>query len=86
MPDPYSVYAAQATEVMVQAIKQSNGSRADVTKQLFKVKLNASILGNVAFNSNGDVSENPVTIYRVKGNAAPTYKVIVPPKTLVRSA
>ena len=86
VPDPYSVYAAQATEVMVQAIKQSNGSRADVTKQLFKVKLNASILGNVAFNSNGDVSENPVTIYRVKGNAAPTYKVIVPPKTLVRSA
>jgi len=86
VPDPYSVYAAQATEVMVQAIAQSNGSRSDVTKQMFKVRLNASILGNVAFNSNGDVTANPVTIYRVKGNAAPTLKVIVPPKNLVRSA
>src|SRR5213080_2909244 len=28
-PDPYSVYAAQAAEVFVQAIKQSNGTRAD---------------------------------------------------------
>ena len=86
VPDPYSVYAAQATEVMVQAIAQSNGTKADVTKQLFKVHLNNSILGNISFNSNGDVTANPVTIYRVKGNTAPTLKVITPPKSLVKSA
>jgi branched-chain amino acid transport system substrate-binding protein len=85
-PDPYSVYAAQATLVMIQAIKQSNGTRADVTKQLFKVNLKNSILGNVSFNANGDVTSNPVTIYRVKGNSAPTLKVIVPPKALVKAA
>jgi len=85
-PDPYSVYAAQATLVMLQAIKQSNGTRADVTKQLFKVNLKNSILGNVSFNANGDVTSNPVTIYRVKGNTAPTLKVIVPPKALVKAA
>ena len=86
VPDPYSVYAAQATEVMVQSIAQSNGSRSDVTKQMFKVLLRNSILGNVSFNSNGDVTSNPVTIYQVKGNSAPTLKVIVPPKALVKSA
>jgi branched-chain amino acid transport system substrate-binding protein len=86
VPDPYSVYAAQAAEVLVQAIAQSNGTKADVTKQLFKVNLKNSILGNVSFNSNGDVTSNPVTIYRVKGNAAPTLKVITPPKSLVKSA
>jgi branched-chain amino acid transport system substrate-binding protein len=86
VPDPYSVYAAQATLVMLQAISQSNGTRADVTKQLFKVNLKNSILGNVSFNSNGDVTSNPVTIYRVKGNAAPTLKVITPPKSLVKAA
>jgi branched-chain amino acid transport system substrate-binding protein len=85
-PDPYSVYAAQATEVMVQAIKQSNGTRADVAKQLFKVRLAASILGNVGFNSNGDVTSNPVTIYKVIGGKTTTYKVIVPPKALVKIA
>ena len=58
-PDPYSVYAAQATEALVAAIKQSNGSRADVTKQLFKIKLPSSILGAVSFNSNGDVTVEP---------------------------
>ncbi len=86
VPDPYSVYAAQATEVMVQSIAQSNGSRSDVTKQMFKVLLRNSILGNLSFNSNGDVTSNPVTIYQVKGNSAPTLKVIVPPKALVKAA
>jgi len=85
-PDPYSVYAAQATLVMLQAISQSNGTRADVTKQLFKVDLKNSILGNVSFNANGDVTSNPVTIYKVSGNTAPTYKVITPPKSLVKAA
>jgi branched-chain amino acid transport system substrate-binding protein len=85
-PDPYSVYAAQAVEVLVQAIKQSNGTRADVAKQMFKVRLAASILGNVGFNSNGDVTSNPVTIYKVVGGKTTTYKVIVPPKALVRIA
>lgn len=85
-PDPYSVYAAQAAEVMVQAIAQSNGSRADVAKQLFKVNLPASILGHVSFNANGDVTANPVTIYKVKGGKSTTLKVIVPPKALVKAA
>jgi branched-chain amino acid transport system substrate-binding protein len=85
-PDPYSVYAAQAAEAMVAAITASNGSRSDVTKQLFKIHLNNSILGNVSFNANGDVTSNPVTIYKVKGGKSTTLKVIVPPTALVKSA
>jgi branched-chain amino acid transport system substrate-binding protein len=85
-PDPYSVYAAQAAEIVVQAIKQSNGTRADIAKQLFKVKLKGSILGNVSFTATGDVTANPVTIYRVKSGKTTTFKVIVPPKSLVKVA
>jgi len=85
-PDPYSVYAAQAAEAMVAAIAQSNGTRADVAKQLFRIKLKNSILGNLSFNANGDVTANPVTIYRIKGGKSTTYKVIVPPNSLVKSA
>jgi branched-chain amino acid transport system substrate-binding protein len=85
-PAPYSVYAAQAAEIVVAAIAQSNGTRADITKQLFKVHLKGSILGNVSFNSNGDVTSNPVTIYKVVGGKSTTYKVIVPPKSLVKAA
>jgi branched-chain amino acid transport system substrate-binding protein len=85
-PDPYSVYAAQAAEAMVAAIAASNGSRSDVTKQLFKIHLKNSILGNVSFNANGDVTSNPVTIYKVKGGKSTTLRVIVPPTSLVKSA
>src|SRR5690349_8502387 len=77
-PDPYSVYAAQAAEVLVQAIAQSNGTRADVAKQLFRIKLARSILGALSFNANGDVTSNPVTIYKVKSGKSTTFKVIVP--------
>jgi branched-chain amino acid transport system substrate-binding protein len=84
--DPYSVYAAQAALVVKQAIAQSNGTRGSIAKQLFRVHLKNSILGNVSFNKNGDVTSNPVTIYRVKGGQSTTYKVIVPPKSLVKTA
>ncbi|MGZ4335579.1 MAG: branched-chain amino acid ABC transporter substrate-binding protein [Gaiellaceae bacterium] len=85
-PDPYSVYAAQAAEVVVGAIAQSNGTRADIAKQVFKLNLKGSILGNVSFNANGDVTSNPVTIYKVKGGKSTTFRVIVPPKSLVKAA
>ena len=85
-PDPYAVYAAQAAEVVVAAIAQSNGSRADIAKQIFKVNLKNSILGNIKFNANGDVASPAVTIYRVKGGKSTTFKVIVPPKALIKVA
>jgi branched-chain amino acid transport system substrate-binding protein len=85
-PAPYSVYAAQAAEVVVAAIAKSDGTRASITKQILAVKLANSILGNVSFNANGDVTSNPVTIYKVKGGQATTLKVIVPPKSLVKAA
>ena len=71
---------------MVAAIAQSNGTRSDVAKQLFKINLKGSILGNVSFNANGDVTANPVTIYKIKGGKTTTLKVIVPPKSLVKIA
>jgi branched-chain amino acid transport system substrate-binding protein len=84
--DPYSVYAGQAALVVMQAIKQSNGTRASIAQQLFKVHLKNSILGNVSFNANGDVTSNPVTIYQVVKGQGKTYKVIIPPASLVKHA
>jgi branched-chain amino acid transport system substrate-binding protein len=87
-PDPYAAYAAQAAQVLVAAIATSDGTRASVTEQLFKVKISGGILGNVSFNQNGDVTANPVTIYKVgkKGNNGTTYTVIVPTASLVASS
>jgi branched-chain amino acid transport system substrate-binding protein len=85
-PDPYSVYAAQAADVMLAAIAASDGTRAGVADQLFKVNITNGILGHVQFNPNGDVNSNPVTIYIVAHGKSATYKVIVPALSLVTSA
>jgi len=84
-PDPYSVYAAAAAEVLVGAISASDGTRAGVAAQLFKVSI-PTVLGTIKFNANGDVTANPVTIYKVKGGKSSTLKVIVPDNSLVAAA
>ena len=84
--DPYSVYAAAATQVVLQAIGNSDGTRAGVNSQLFKTSISNGYVGPIAFNSNGDISENPVTIYKAVKGQPTTYKVIVPAKNLVASA
>ena len=84
-PDPCSVYGAAAAQVFLAAIGASDGSRAGVTDQMFKVNA-STVLGTIKFNQNGDVTSNPVTIYKIKGGKSTTYKVIVPPKSLVKIA
>jgi branched-chain amino acid transport system substrate-binding protein len=85
-PDPYSVYAAQATVAMLSAIARSNGTRADVTRKIFSTNLKGSITGNLRFNAQGDVTGGPVAIYRIKGGKSTDYTVIYPPEPLVKAA
>ncbi|MGZ4352392.1 MAG: branched-chain amino acid ABC transporter substrate-binding protein [Gaiellaceae bacterium] len=85
-PDPYSVYAAQAAEVLVQAIATSDGTRASVAANLFKTDVTNSILGSFKIDANGDTTSNPVTIYKIKGGQSTTFKVITPPTSLVKKA
>ena len=82
----YAVYAAQAAVAMLSAISKSNGSRASVTDQIFKVNLKNSLTGNLKFNANGDVTGGPVAIYRIRGGKSTDYTVIYPPESLVKSA
>jgi branched-chain amino acid transport system substrate-binding protein len=83
--DPYSVYAAQAAQNFLAAIAASDGTRAGINAEIFKTHA-AGVLGNVAFNSNGDVTANAVTIYKAVAGKPVTYKVIVPPNSLVSSS
>ena len=76
--DPYAVYAAQAAEVMVAAIAASDGTRAGVAGAAVQGQHPERHPRPIAFNANGDVSANPVTIYKVVGGKSTTYQVIVP--------
>lgn len=52
--DPYAIYGAQAAQVLFDAIANSDGTRADVIKQMFATQVTDGLLGSFKFNANGD--------------------------------
>ena len=71
--------AAQATEVLLDAIARSDGSRASVVKELFATKVENGILGSFAFDEFGDIEPAPVGVYRYKDGKIVTDGVIRTP-------
>ena len=52
--DPYAVYGAQATQIVLDAIAASDGSRTDVIAKMFETQVTDGLLGTFGFNENGD--------------------------------
>ena len=63
----YIVEAAQAAEVLLQAIASSDGTRASVTRELRRLKVENGILGSFQFDRNGDITPATFTIFRITG-------------------
>ena len=61
----YTAFAAQSAEILLDAIARSDGTRASVTKELFKTRVENGILGDIRFDKNGDPVEALVTIRRI---------------------
>jgi branched-chain amino acid transport system substrate-binding protein len=85
-PEPYTAYAAQAAQVLLDAIANSDGSRQGVIDQLFMTNVTDGILGNFEINENGDPTSGPVTIYELVNGSFQGTKVITPEPTLVSAA
>jgi branched-chain amino acid transport system substrate-binding protein len=81
--DPYTPYAAAATQVLLNAIKASDGSRASIAEHLFGVTVNDSVLGTFSIDQNGDTNQGSMTVDVAKGGKLVTYKVLTPPSNLV---
>jgi branched-chain amino acid transport system substrate-binding protein len=56
--------AAQATEVLLDAIGRSDGTRASVVDELFATKVENGILGSFTIDRFGDIDPAPVGVYR----------------------
>jgi branched-chain amino acid transport system substrate-binding protein len=52
--DPYGVYGAQAAQIVLEAIANSDQTRAGVIEQLFATEVTGGFLGDFSFNENGD--------------------------------
>jgi len=52
--DPYAIYGAQAAQIVLDAIGESDGSRADIIDKMFAAQVEDGLLGTFGFNENGD--------------------------------
>ena len=60
-----AVYAAQSTEVLLDAIARSDGSRPSVTDELLATDIEDGLTGDVGFDADGDVRPRPMQIVRL---------------------
>ena len=86
-------YAAQAAEVLLQAIARSDGTRASVTRELLRVRIPDSIFGSVAFDRSGELTSNQFPVFRVERDAPDVLypedrvvTVIAAPQRLIRGS
>jgi DNA-binding SARP family transcriptional activator/ABC-type branched-subunit amino acid transport system substrate-binding protein len=70
--ESFAVYAAQATETLIDALARSDGTRASVIDQLFRTQQRGTLIGDVAFDRRGDITAGAVTILRVAGRGQST--------------
>jgi branched-chain amino acid transport system substrate-binding protein len=52
--DPYAIYGAQSAQIILDAIENSDGTRADVIAKMFETEVTDGLLGSFTFNENGD--------------------------------
>jgi branched-chain amino acid transport system substrate-binding protein len=89
--DPYAILGAQAAQVLLKAIENSDGSRSSVIDELHKVKIDNGLIGSFEFNKNGDITGAKgaallFTIYVGQGNHLKTTLTTAPQASLVEAA
>jgi DNA-binding SARP family transcriptional activator/DNA-binding beta-propeller fold protein YncE/ABC-type branched-subunit amino acid transport system substrate-binding protein len=91
--DIAAVYTAQATELLLDAIARSDGTRASVSAHLFEARVRDGLLGDFAIDADGEPVPSPVTILRIENaggaeivggyEGARVDRVITPPARLL---
>ena len=75
--------AAQAAEVLLDAIAASDGTRSSVAAHLLADRVHGGILGDFRFDRYGDMTPSPVTIHRIKHGRQVDDRVILVPSRLL---
>jgi branched-chain amino acid transport system substrate-binding protein len=65
----YTIYAAAAAQIALDAIARSDGTREDVVAKMFETDLADTVLGAFSFDENGDPAAGTESIYLAEGGA-----------------
>ena len=82
-PCCFSVHTAQATNMMLDAIADSDGSRAQVLENLFEASVEGGYLGDFGIDEYGDTTLNTVAVYRIEEGQLRFETKITPPAELL---
>jgi branched-chain amino acid transport system substrate-binding protein len=75
-PHPYAVYAAQAAEILLDAVASSGGTRAGTGRAVLATQVVDGPLGSFSFDRGGNSIPAPVTIFQVRGRRAAIVRVV----------
>jgi DNA-binding SARP family transcriptional activator/ABC-type branched-subunit amino acid transport system substrate-binding protein len=76
---PWTAYGAQAADVLLDVIARSDGTRASVTRALFRTQVRHGVIGSFSFTPAGDTTAGSVTMIRLEHGRARPLRVITPP-------
>jgi branched-chain amino acid transport system substrate-binding protein len=65
-PRSFSMHTAQAAHVLLDAIGDSDGGRADVTERVLRTRVEDGLLGDFEFDRYGDTTLNAIGVYRIE--------------------
>jgi branched-chain amino acid transport system substrate-binding protein len=82
-PCCFSVHTAQATHLMLDAIADSDGSRAEVLENLFDARVEGGYVGDFEFDRYGDTTLNTIGVYRIEEGDLRFETAITPPAELL---
>ncbi|HET9323764.1 MAG TPA: branched-chain amino acid ABC transporter substrate-binding protein [Gaiellaceae bacterium] len=84
-PDPYTAYAAQAVQVLMDAIEKGGTDRAAVSSALFDTDITDGIVGSFKIDENGDTTLGKVSVYQVKNGDGAFVKTVTPELSFVEA-
>jgi branched-chain amino acid transport system substrate-binding protein len=83
LPCCYSVHAAQATDIVLDAIARSDGSRAAVLRNIFRTRVRDGLLGTFELDRYGDTTLRKIGVYAIRGGKLRYVTAISPPAELL---
>jgi branched-chain amino acid transport system substrate-binding protein len=83
LPCCYAVQNAQAAEILLDAIADSDGSRRSVTRNVLAAEVADGPLGDFHLDEAGDTSANTIAVYEITGGRGRYRAAVSPPAALL---
>jgi len=82
-PCCFSVHTAETTNMMLDAIAESDGSRGQVLENLFQMRVESGYTGDFEIDRYGDTTLNTIAAYRIEDGRLRFQTAITPPAELL---